>query len=233
MIVFVDYEHADGRDSDLGQKLLAARTWITYRLEDLAEQHCMLVRYDRITPELLDHLEARAIFISGNATEPDRYEPEALKPLVEIIGSTDLPMFGFCGGFQVISDALGAPLELLAPPEGMTPQNEARLISLDNGLPFEFGYHPVDIADGFADHPLVDDLDRRPVFRHAHGLHVPAVPDGFEVAASNDITPVQLAIHDNRRIVGTQFHPEYWTDEHPDGRTLIANFCRWIGLSPG
>jgi gamma-glutamyl-gamma-aminobutyrate hydrolase PuuD len=31
-------------------------------------------------------------------------------------------------------------------------------------------------------------------------------------------------------IVGTQFHPEYWTDEHPAGKILIENFCRWAGL---
>ncbi|MDH3296626.1 MAG: hypothetical protein OER95_20080 [Acidimicrobiia bacterium] len=33
---------------------------------------------------------------------------------------------------------------------------------------------------------------------------------------------------DDRRLVGTQFHPEYWTDDHPDGRTVIANFLDWI-----
>jgi gamma-glutamyl-gamma-aminobutyrate hydrolase PuuD len=34
-------------------------------------------------------------------------------------------------------------------------------------------------------------------------------------------------------MVGTQFHPEYWTDEHPAGRTLIANFLTWAGLRSG
>ena len=48
--------------------------------------------------------------------------------------------------------------------------------------------------------------------------------------ASTRATPVQLAVHEERRIVGAQFHPEYWNDEHPDGRTLIANFLRWAGI---
>lgn len=231
MIVFVDYEHADGRSGDLGQQLLAARTWITYRLEDLAGRHCMLVRYDRISEELLDRIDARAILVSGNATDPEHYDPEALRPIIDIIGSTELAIFGFCGGFQLIAQALGAPVELIAPPEGVTPESDERLIALNDGRPFEFGYHPIDVAPEHVEHPVLDGIRRRPIFRHAHGLHVPTPPTGFRIAATNDITPVQLAIHDDRRIVGSQFHPEYWTDEHPDGRTLIANFLRWSGVT--
>ncbi|MEL7207591.1 MAG: hypothetical protein AAGK32_05070, partial [Actinomycetota bacterium] len=62
------------------------------------------------------------------------------------------------------------------------------------------------------------------------GLHVPVPPAGFTVVASTPTTPVQLAIDDDRRMVGAQFHPEYWTEEHPAGRTLITNFLRWAGI---
>jgi len=31
-------------------------------------------------------------------------------------------------------------------------------------------------------------------------------------------------------MVGTQFHPEYATDEHPAGRLLIENFMKWSDL---
>ena len=31
-------------------------------------------------------------------------------------------------------------------------------------------------------------------------------------------------------MIGTQFHPEYWTDEHPAGKTLITNFMQWADL---
>ena len=67
--------------------------------------------------------------------------------------------------------------------------------------------------------------------RHAHGFHVPELPDGFVNLASTPSTPIQLAVHEGRRIVGTQFHPEYWTDEHPAGRALIGNFLRWSGVA--
>ena len=30
--------------------------------------------------------------------------------------------------------------------------------------------------------------------------------------------------------MGTQFHPEYFTAEHPAGGRLIENFMRWSGI---
>ncbi len=67
--------------------------------------------------------------------------------------------------------------------------------------------------------------------RHAHYLQVPTLPTGFERLASSAITEIQMAVDDDRRLVGTQFHPEYYTDEHPAGRQIIANFLRWAGVT--
>lgn len=223
MLLFVDYEHADWYTTERGAKTQAARTWITYRLEDLSGQHCLLVRYDRVTPALVDQLDITAIFISGNGSDLDRYDPAALEPLATIVRESGRPLFGFCGGFQFLSDALGAKVVDIEVPADQ--RDSERLKQLPTGRDFEFGYHSVDLL---GEHPLLTGLGPEPVFRHAHGLHVPNPPDGFEVLASTAITPVQLAVDDSRRIVGTQFHPEYWTDEHPAGKTLIANFLAWL-----
>ena len=211
MIVFVDIEHESGRGADHGEKLLAARTWITYRLEDLSGLPCMLVRYDRISKELLDHLGARAIFLTGNSAAPEMYTPESLLPLYDIHRSGDRPVFGFCGGMQFVAEALGAAVVEL-PAHGDDPE-------------FEFGYFPVDITEP---HPVLHGVGRAPVVRHAHRLHVPEPPAGFRSLGRTDRTPVQIMVDDDRRAFATQFHPEYWTDEHPAGRTMIANFFDWI-----
>ena len=220
MIVFVDYEHARAHSKPWGERLLAARTWITYRLEDLSGQHCMLVRHDRISVDLLERLGATAVCISGNSTAPSDYEPAALEALAGIVQDHRLPIFGFCGGFQFIAAALGADVVPLGPtdepPSGTSPYPA--------GIKHEFGYFAVEKT---ADHPLLAGLEQ-PVVRHAHALHVPVAPDGFTVLAATDITPIQMAVDDTNKIVGTQFHPEYWTDEHPAGRTMIENFFAWI-----
>lgn len=233
MIIFVDYEHKRAQSSPWAEKLMAARTRITYRLEDLSGEHCMLVRYDRITPELVERLDTKAIFISGNGTDPSHYDKESLLPLQEIVRARTLPMFGFCGGFQFIADALGSAVVSLEPEHDKSAVGEASDDTADADQPerrgpVEFGYMPIDVVRA---HPVLDGITNRPVFRHAHSLHVPEPPAGFNILASTDITPVQLAIHDDDRIVGTQFHPEYWTDEHPEGETMIANFLRWSGVT--
>jgi len=231
MLVFVDLEHEGSRGEAHAQQLLAARTTLTYRLEDLSGLHCHLVRYNKLDQALLDAIGARAIFISGNSSPPEMYHEDEVAAIHHLIATTALPIFGFCGGFQLIGQALGAPLTTLEPlpdaPEGDS------IISTPEGLPYEFGYHPVDLAAGAAEHPLLENLGASPVFRHAHGLHLPSPPPGFRVLASTAITPVQMATDDKRSICGTQLHPEYWTDEHPDGRTMIANFLRWAEITDG
>lgn len=224
MIVFVDYEHADHYADGGGANIQAARTWINYRLEDLSDMHSLLVRWDRISAELLAQIDARAIFISGNASDPSRYEPEKTKALYDIIRTTELPIFGFCGGFQCLAQALGSELTRIDVAPG-TPEQGILTTWGDNYA--EYGYYPVELT---SQHPLLDGLGNAPVFRHAHAWHIANPPAGFAVAARTEITPVQMAVCDQRRIVGTQFHPEYWTDEHPAGKTLITNFMSWADL---
>ncbi len=227
MLVFVDLEHADNYTATTGEWMMAARTRITYRLEDLSSQHCMLVRHNRLTATLLADIDARAIFISGNSGDFSQYAPADLAELSAIIQTTDLPIFGFCGGLQMIALALGVPLVRLDLDASQA--DDRRVSAFSDGTLAEFGYHPVDLHQP---HPLLDGLAESPVFRHAHALHVPVMPTEFEILASTELTPVQLAVHNQRRIVGTQFHPEYWTDEHPDGQLLITNFLRWARVIP-
>ena len=228
MLVFVDFEHAEGHGRKHGQRMLAARTTLTYRLEDLAGMHCHLVRYNKVDRQLLDDIGATAIFISGNSTEPELYDRDELAVIHDLLRQTPLPVFGFCGGFQLVSEAMGAELVPLEPLEDGA--EDPLMTTTPDGRPFEFGYHPIDLCAESVDHPLLAGLGPQPVFRHAHGLHVPVPPDGFVTLASTAATPVQMAVHRDRPVVGTQFHPEYWTDEHPDGRTLITNFLRWAGI---
>ena len=230
MIVFVDYEHAEGRSSAFGEKLMAARTWITYRLEDLSGRPCHLVRYDRIDADLLDRLGAEALFISGNGTDPSRYDQTALEPLQSIIRAAELPTFGFCGGFQCVAQSLGVSLQPISVDQN-SPADLLRPFGLDadgKEKQGEAGYHPVVLE---AEHELLRGVGEAPVFRHAHYLEVPTLPEGFQRLASTAVTPIQMAVDDERRIAGTQFHPEYYTDEHPAGRVMIENFLRWSGLT--
>jgi len=225
VILFVDTEHSSGYEKEWGQRLLAARTRIKYRLEDITGDEVYLIRYDHVTPELVARLEIRALFLSGCSSDLDDYGPGQRDGAHEVIRSLAMPMFGFCAGMQWIGEALGETVERIGRiGDDETDPNP----NIAPGWHKEFGYEPVPLT---ADHPMLEGLGEAPVMRQAHWCELKEVPEGFGVYASTEITPIQLLIHENLPVIGTQFHPEYWTDEHPAGRRMIENFCRIAGLT--
>ncbi len=226
MIVFVDNEHATGYLKPWGEKVMAARVRIKYELEDMSGHTCLIVRWDKVTPEVLNDIDAKAIFISGNSASADEYGFTQQAGLRDVLLSKEWPAFGFCGGHHVIGGVYGAPLE---PIGELDPRDEAFGEAADfaPGMKAELGYLPVRIT---GTHRMLDGIGDAPVFRHAHSWELKAVPDGFTNYAATGISPVQMIVHDDLPIVGTQFHPEYATDEHSAGRILIRNFMKWSNL---
>lgn len=222
MIIFVDNEHEEGYKRPWGQAVMAARTRIKYRLEDITGDDCLMVRYHRATPDLLKKYKARALFVSGNSAEPQYYDQHDTCGLHEVFRQQKIPIFGFCGGFQVMGEALGVPLEkmgYITPPE---------YDNLGQRKPIrEFGYEKIDVIKN---HPVLEGLGKEPIVRHAHRFELKETPKDFEVLASTDMCYIQMMAHKSRPVVGTQFHPEYFTDEHPAGRIMIENFCKMAGL---
>ena len=144
MIVFVDNEHASGYAGKFGQMIMANRVRIKYELEDLSDHECLIVRWNKVTPELLDRLEAAALFISGNSASADEYDPSEQEGLNAALREMRWPTFGFCGGHQVMGAAFGAALAPIGElDEGEEPFGEAN--DLAPGMKAEVGYMPVDM----------------------------------------------------------------------------------------
>jgi GMP synthase-like glutamine amidotransferase len=59
---------------------------------------------------------------------------------------------------------------------------------------------------------------------HSHCDEVKALPDGFQVTATNETCAIQAMQHNKRPLFGVQFHPELFDDEHPQGRQILENF---------
>ena len=227
MIVFVDNEHEKGYLKPWGEKLMAARLRIKYRLEDISGQPCLVVRYHHVTPDLLKKLDIQAILVSGNGTAITEYDPANLVGLRTVFQEKQWPTFGFCGGFQLMAQTYGAELAPIGPlPADITHDPNDEVI-LSPGMIQEFGYMPVHVQ---GQHPLLHKLGQAPVFRQAHSWEIKSLPSGFVNYAHTDVTPLQLIVHQELPLVGTQFHPEYYTDEHPAGRQLIENFFTWAGV---
>jgi len=226
MIVFIDNELESGYSKPWGERLMAARLRIKYRLEDISGQPCLIVRYNRVTPDLLRALAARAVLISGNSANPPDYTAADQAGLRAVFRAKTWPTFGFCGGFQVMAETYGATLAPIGPLRPDDPEPDAPP-GFAPGMKKEFGYQPVRIL---APHPLLAGLDEEPIMRHAHSWELKSVPEGFKVYAATDVSPIQMIVHQDLPIVGAQFHPEYYTAEHPAGRTLIENFFKMAGI---
>jgi len=224
MILYVDYEHASSYLKPHTDWLLAARARISYMLQDVSGHRCLLQRYTDVDAGIVDELAIAAVFISGNGADTDRYDQRDLDGLREIIRSGGTPVFGFCGGFQLLGQTLGARLERIGrlDDDEIDPHPKYQ-----PGWRKELGYAPVDLV---GEHRLLHGVERQPMVRHAHTFELKDLPDGFVNLARTDVTELQYAAHESLPLAGTQFHPEYWTDEHPAGRQLIANFCDWVGV---
>jgi GMP synthase-like glutamine amidotransferase len=226
MLILVDNELETAYAKPWGERIMAARVRIKYRLEDMTGRRCLIVRYNQITPQLIAELSPQAMFISGNSADLPEYDPAELRGIRAVIRAAELPMFGFCGGFQLLADAFGAPVTRIG---RLAAGEEDPQPTYAPGWRKEFGYAPVPVT---AAHPLLDGLGEAPVMRHAHTWQITTVPEGFRNYAGTAVTPIQLIIHETKPIAGSQFHPEYYTEENPDGRLLIENFCRWVGVLP-
>ena len=225
MILYVDYEHASTYTKQHANLILAARTRIAYMLQDVVGHRCLLQRYTDVGADIIDELDVAAVFISGNGAAPEVYDHADLDGLATIVRSGRTPVLGFCGGLQFMGTTLGARLDRV----GRLGDDEVDPHpKYEPGWRKELGYEPVELI---SDHPLLDGLERRPVFRHAHTSELKNAPEGFVNLARTDITELQYLAHETLPLAGTQFHPEWWTDEYPAGRRLIANFCNWAGIN--
>lgn len=224
MIVLVDLEHERLQQEDpaWGERTYANRLRVKYRLEDIAGEPCLVMRYRHVTPEHLRDIKVKALFVSGNSTEFEHYSEESLAGLRAVLRAAAYPTIAFCGGCQILAQTYGADIGPIGPlPTGMT--NPAADIQLAPGMIQERGFLPVNVV---APHPLLAGLGPTPIFLESHYWEVKAPPPGFALYASTAQCKVQLIAHESRPLIATQFHPEFYDDTHLDGQKLLENFCR-------
>jgi GMP synthase-like glutamine amidotransferase len=118
------------------------------------------------------------------------------------------PFFGVCLGMQLLAEALGGKVDLA---------KEA-----------EVGIGQIDLC---GPHALVNNLPRSFRMMQWHHAEVTVLPEGAEVLASSNVTPVQImAVGGN--LVGTQFHGEL-TPELVAKWQHIPQYISWLEDSLG
>ena len=158
--------------------------------------------YSEIVPHTVSAAQILAkepigIILSGGPSSVYEEGSPDLDP--EILG-LGIPVLGICYGFQVMARQLGGEVAQTGSREyGRTPMQ----VSGDGGL--LLGGQPAEQSTWMS-----------------HGDSVVRAPDGFEVLATTDGTPVAAFGHAGRTLYGVQWHPEVKHSEH--GQQVIENF---------
>lgn len=157
--------------------------------------------YSEIVPHTASAEEIAAknpvgIILSGG---PSSVYEEGAPRLDDGVFDLDVPTLGICYGFQVMAKALGGEVANTGLREyGATDATVVTEGTLLQGQPAEQNVWM------------------------SHGDQVSRAPEGFEVLARTEHTPVAAFANDTRRMYGVQWHPEVKHSDH--GQNVLENF---------
>ncbi|MER7754704.1 gamma-glutamyl-gamma-aminobutyrate hydrolase family protein [Kitasatospora sp. NPDC097643] len=138
----------------------------------------------------------QAVVLSG--TKVRAYDQDFYKPLVDLVMGADIPVFGICGGMQIIAVANGGRLA-----DG--PQRVG-------------GYEvQVDTED-----PLFTHVKPTVTVFHRHTLYLQEAPAGFRSIGRSEHAPVEFLRSDDGRVYGAQAHLEF----RSDGLEILRGFAQ-------
>lgn len=220
MILYIDIEHIRVKElyANLWEKHLSRTLDIKYRLEEVGQEECLILRYEKLSHERLSKLKPKAVLVSGNMTEFQHYSENDLAGLRQTFLNARQPILGFCGGAQMMAETFGSTAAAIdADGVGdMLDENWKERIH-------EFGFTPV---RKLKEHALLEGLKDEFEVMEMHYWEIKELPEGFEQLAETDVTPLQIISHKTLPLYGTQFHPEAWDSNHTDGRTFLENFFK-------
>lgn len=159
-----------------------------------------------------------AVIISGQPTDDDSYTKQKIAKYYSWVKDVEVPLFGFCGGHQVIALSYGA--EVINEKE-----KEPK------------GYFAAYAENGHIDDPIFMGIHfgrcNAFIVYNKHRDSV-TLPEDFDVLASTDRCRNSLMKHKHKPIYGAQFHPEdpdYYRRTHginqksnQDSDTIVVNF---------
>jgi GMP synthase (glutamine-hydrolysing) len=125
------------------------------------------------------------------------YDCDFYRPLVELVTGADVPVFGICGGMQILAVAAGGRLA-----EG----------------PQRVGGHQVEVDP---QEPLFAHVEPTVTVFHRHTLYLREAPPGFRSIGRSEHAPVEFLRSDDGRILGAQAHLEF----RSDGREILRGFA--------
>lgn len=189
-------------------------------LEDLADDCCIILRYDQIDLDLLAKLEPWAILHSGSSATYDTYDVLERESYRRVITQSQVAQLGLCGGHQIIAKQFGSTLGHMRRVQDEEPDLSP---GYHAGWYKEWGVYPVRIVER---DPIFDGLGDTIRVQEYHMDEVKELASDLRLLASSRDCRVQAFVHRLKPIYGTQFHPESASEQYPDGFQILRNFFR-------
>lgn len=218
------YQELPGGDNEVHWVFLQLRA---LGLADKIEFHGVFVCRGEALPAAD---EADAVILGGSyhSVHDDLDWQHATRDWLREYRSVGGPLFGICGGHQMISEIEGAPVEMIA---------SGQLA----------GTKPVSLTAAGRAHFLFQGYPSEPEFHFANEEHVAALPANATILATRPELPCAALDHGGNWF-STQFHPEAtaeamatsWRPTHPEymknyrplknGSLLLKNFMEGTGV---
>lgn len=155
-----------------------------------------------------DRLNVRGVILSGGPDSTYEKDAPTMDPrILTELPAQGIPVLGICYGAQLIARLVGGKVEQA--PEG------------------EYGHATISIG---AQGDLLKGLTPVENVWMSHGDSILELPNGYEVLARSERTPVQAFRHESLPIWGVQFHPEVTHTER--GKEIMSNFVRLMCNAP-
>lgn len=153
---------------------------------------------------------------ASRGIDPDRDRDELA--LINLFLRLEHPILGICRGHQILNIALGGTL-IQDLPDDSHHQREDKVDRV----------HPVKVVHPFL-HELYGDSF---VSNSAHHQAVDRLAEGLAVTCTGEDGVIEGFIHENGRIIGTQFHPERMSFEKlrpdaDDGSAIFRAFAAML-----
>jgi len=124
---------------------------------------------------------------------------------IDAIRDASVPVLGVCFGHQLIAHAFGSPVI-------RDKENVLRFVK----------------TIVLAEDSLFSRLPSSVMLLESRREIVETLPVGFRRLAESETSSIAAMRHETLPIYGVQFHPERYTKENPDGKTVIGNFVRLL-----
>lgn len=180
------------------------------RVETL--ERCIRGNGAEVVPTELEDVSSRrfdscdGVVLSGSpAMLTDPSTPSKFGGEVEAILDSKAPILGICFGHQLLARAFGA--EVVKDQRHVLEMVKTTVLRAD---------------------PLFGGLPKTMMLLESRYEVVSSLPDGFSLLARSTTSRIAAMKHPKRLLYGTQFHPERFTKQDPQGDRVVGNFVRML-----